>query len=153
MLFVFRTSNHPMPAFSLAASINKHCWFASGQRKHSHFSERRWEHKSMGLACATPGESFEELEGAWQRGTKRHMISSLCYPLPNARNRWGISSSSALNSGAMCLQVYSLSWNTIQRDKFLSGSWDQSVKLWDLNRPDSIMTFADHAYCVYAVAW
>jgi hypothetical protein len=50
-------------------------------------------------------------------------------------------------------QVYCLSWNVVRRNLFLSGSWDDSIKLWDLARPASLATFREHTYCVYAANW
>ena len=52
-------------------------------------------------------------------------------------------------------QVYCLHWNPVRRDVFLSGSWDDSVKLWSLARPGgaSLRTCAAHTYCVYAAHW
>ena len=50
-------------------------------------------------------------------------------------------------------QVYSLSWNLVRRNVFLSSSWDDSIKLWDMNSPASLATFKDHTYCVYAANW
>ena len=48
-------------------------------------------------------------------------------------------------------EAYSVHWNQVRRDVFLSASWDDTVKLWTLNGPpNSIRTFAEHAYCVYA---
>ncbi|PNW70682.1 hypothetical protein CHLRE_17g730200v5 [Chlamydomonas reinhardtii] len=47
----------------------------------------------------------------------------------------------------------SLAWNTSKRDVFLSSSWDDTIKLWSLNSPASLRTFAGHTYCVYHVAW
>lgn len=49
--------------------------------------------------------------------------------------------------------MHSLSWNLGQRSLFLSGSWDDSIKLWDVNRPASLNTFLAHTYCVYAAVW
>ena len=49
--------------------------------------------------------------------------------------------------------MHSLSWNLGQRTLFLSGSWDDSIKLWDVNRPTSLNTFLAHTYCVYGVVW
>lgn len=51
------------------------------------------------------------------------------------------------------MQVYSLNWNMSKRNLFLSGSWDDTIKLWDINRPESQATFAEHTYCVYAANW
>ena len=50
-------------------------------------------------------------------------------------------------------QVYSLNWNLAKRSLLLSGSWDDSIKLWDLNSPTSLATFREHSYCIYAVVW
>ena len=50
-------------------------------------------------------------------------------------------------------QVYCLNWNTVRRNVFLSGSWDDSIKLWDLQSPGSLATFSGHTYCVYAAVW
>ena len=50
-------------------------------------------------------------------------------------------------------QVYCLNWNTVRRNVFLSGSWDDSIKLWDLQHPGSLSTFSGHTYCVYAAVW
>lgn len=41
----------------------------------------------------------------------------------------------------------------MRRDSFLSASWDDSVKLWTLDRPTSVRTFLEHSYCVYAAMW
>ena len=49
--------------------------------------------------------------------------------------------------------MYCLSWNVVRRNVFLSGSWDDSIKLWDLAHPASLATFKEHTYCVYAANW
>jgi hypothetical protein len=51
------------------------------------------------------------------------------------------------------LQCCSVSWNLSKRDMFLSSSWDDSIKLWSMERPMSMQTFMGHSYCVYQVAW
>ena len=53
----------------------------------------------------------------------------------------------------MMFQVYSLNWNMTRQNLFLSGSWDDTIKLWDIHRPQSVSTFAEHTYCVYAANW
>lgn len=53
----------------------------------------------------------------------------------------------------MLFQVYSLNWNMTRQNLFLSGSWDDTIKLWDIHRPQSVSTFAEHTYCVYAANW
>lgn len=50
-------------------------------------------------------------------------------------------------------EVHSVDYNPTRRDSFLSASWDDSVKLWTVDRPASIRTFKEHAYCVYSAAW
>lgn len=34
-----------------------------------------------------------------------------------------------------------------------NSSWDQSIKLWDPMRRESVRTFKEHRYCVYSCAW
>uniref|UniRef100_A0A2N9G8D3 ABC-type xenobiotic transporter n=1 Tax=Fagus sylvatica TaxID=28930 RepID=A0A2N9G8D3_FAGSY len=47
----------------------------------------------------------------------------------------------------------SVDYNPVRRDSFISSSWDDSVKLWTLDRPTSVRTFHEHAYCVYSAVW
>lgn len=49
-------------------------------------------------------------------------------------------------------QCCSVSWNSRQRQLFLSSSWDDSIKLWSLGAPASLRTFLGHTYCVYQVS-
>ncbi len=53
----------------------------------------------------------------------------------------------------MAMQVYCVNWNVVRRNTFLTGSWDDTIKLWDLNSPASLATFKEHTYCVYAATW
>ena len=50
-------------------------------------------------------------------------------------------------------EVYSVEWNPSRRDCFLSASWDDTIKLWNLDAPGSLRTFAEHTYCIYTVSW
>ncbi|KAL5151085.1 Peroxisome biogenesis protein 7 [Glycine soja] len=50
-------------------------------------------------------------------------------------------------------EVHSADYNPVRRDSFLSSSWDDTVKLWTLDRPTSVRTFKEHAYCVYSAVW
>ncbi|RWR89234.1 WD40 repeat [Cinnamomum micranthum f. kanehirae] len=50
-------------------------------------------------------------------------------------------------------EIHSVDWNPVRRDSFLSASWDDTVKLWTVDRPASLRTFKEHAYCVYAAIW
>lgn len=53
----------------------------------------------------------------------------------------------------MHVQVVSLSWNAKHRSRFISASWDDTIKLWDWEQPRSLRTFSEHRYCVYAAIW
>jgi len=50
-------------------------------------------------------------------------------------------------------EVYGLSWNLKRKDCFVSGSWDNTIKVWDPLRPQSVLTFTEHTYCIYATNW
>ncbi|KAJ3686334.1 hypothetical protein LUZ61_015498 [Rhynchospora tenuis] len=50
-------------------------------------------------------------------------------------------------------EAQSVDWNPVRRDSFLSGSWDDTIKLWTIDRPTSVRTFREHSYCVYAAIW
>lgn len=50
-------------------------------------------------------------------------------------------------------EVSSVEWNTVRKDSFLSASWDDSIKLWTLETPQSLRTFGEHTYCVYSAVW
>lgn len=50
-------------------------------------------------------------------------------------------------------EVHSVDYNVVRKDSFLSSSWDDTVKLWTVDRPASVRTFKEHAYCVYSAAW
>jgi peroxin-7 len=50
-------------------------------------------------------------------------------------------------------EVYAVAWNQTRRDCFLSASWDDTIKLWNLDSRVSLRTFVEHSYCIYAVTW
>jgi len=50
-------------------------------------------------------------------------------------------------------EVQSVDYNPTRRDSFLTSSWDDTVKLWAMDRPASVRTFKEHAYCVYQAVW
>ncbi|KAF5728726.1 peroxisome biogenesis protein 7 [Tripterygium wilfordii] len=50
-------------------------------------------------------------------------------------------------------EVHSVDYNPTRRDSFLTASWDDTIKLWTVDRPTSVRTFKEHAYCVYSAAW
>jgi len=45
--------------------------------------------------------------------------------------------------------VFSVDWSNLQKDLFISSSWDGNVKLWSPERPRSITTLHAHHSCVY----
>ncbi|GMH43477.1 hypothetical protein BSKO_11399 [Bryopsis sp. KO-2023] len=50
-------------------------------------------------------------------------------------------------------EVSSVNWNLGRQDVFLTSSWDNTVKLWTMERVTSISTFMGHVYCVYMASW
>ncbi|KAF3631717.1 Peroxisome biogenesis protein 7 [Capsicum annuum] len=50
-------------------------------------------------------------------------------------------------------EVHSVDYNTVRKDSLLSASWDDTVKLWTVDRNASVRTFKEHTYCVYSAAW
>jgi peroxin-7 len=50
-------------------------------------------------------------------------------------------------------EVASVDWNCVRKDSFLSASWDNTIKLFTPQAPRSLMTFAEHTYCVYQAVW
>lgn len=50
-------------------------------------------------------------------------------------------------------EIFSVDWNVIKKDVFLTASWDEKVKLWSPNAQNSIRTFHEHRFCIYSVAW
>lgn len=46
-------------------------------------------------------------------------------------------------------EVFSVSWNLVQKETFCSSSWDGSIKLWHPAQPQSITTMIGHKGCVY----
>ncbi|KAM3065386.1 peroxisomal targeting signal 2 receptor [Clarireedia jacksonii] len=49
-------------------------------------------------------------------------------------------------------EVYSVHWNLVSKDTFVSSSWDGTIKLWSPERPDSILTLPTHS-CTYSSAF
>ncbi|RKP25064.1 WD40-repeat-containing domain protein, partial [Syncephalis pseudoplumigaleata] len=47
-------------------------------------------------------------------------------------------------------EVYSVNWNLIRKDTFLSASWDLT---WLPERRESLATFGAHQHCVYEAIW
>jgi peroxin-7 len=46
-------------------------------------------------------------------------------------------------------EVYSVDWNLVHKNTFLSGAWDESIKLWSPLQRHSLQTFREHSYCIY----
>lgn len=47
-------------------------------------------------------------------------------------------------------EVNSVDWNLVRKDLFVSGSWDETIKLWNPVEDRSIQTWKEHTYCVYS---
>ncbi|WVR03084.1 hypothetical protein IAU60_000073 [Kwoniella sp. DSM 27419] len=47
-------------------------------------------------------------------------------------------------------EVVSADWNNINKDMFVTGSWDQTVKIWTLGRVTSLLTLSAHTSQVYS---
>ena len=50
-------------------------------------------------------------------------------------------------------EVNSVDFNLVGKDRFVTGSWDNSVKLWAVDDLHSLETYDEHKYCVYATIW
>ncbi|KAK5582461.1 hypothetical protein RB653_004046 [Dictyostelium firmibasis] len=50
-------------------------------------------------------------------------------------------------------EVYSVDWNLVTKDTFITGSWDQSIKIWNPRTERSLKTFREHRYCIYSAIW
>ncbi|OXH41647.1 peroxin-7 [Cryptococcus neoformans] len=50
-------------------------------------------------------------------------------------------------------EVTSIEWNNIEKALFVTGSWDQSVKVWNPSRQSSILTIPAHAGQIYSSTW
>jgi peroxin-7 len=50
-------------------------------------------------------------------------------------------------------EVYSIDWNLLKKDTFITGSWDGTIKWWSPRQPQSLGTFAEHQAKVYAAMW
>ncbi|KAG8629209.1 hypothetical protein KVT40_003074 [Elsinoe batatas] len=46
-------------------------------------------------------------------------------------------------------EVFSVHWNLVSKDRFLSSSWDGSVKIWSPERKESLLSLPVHS-CVYS---
>ncbi|KAJ3120144.1 peroxisomal targeting signal 2 receptor, partial [Physocladia obscura] len=50
-------------------------------------------------------------------------------------------------------EVFSVNWNLVRKDSFVSGSWDHTIKLWSPESNKSLATWKEHQNCVYQTAW
>jgi peroxin-7 len=46
-------------------------------------------------------------------------------------------------------EVFSVHWNLVSKDTFLSSSWDGCIKIWNPTRTDSLVTLPTHS-CTYS---
>ncbi|ORY26493.1 WD40-repeat-containing domain protein [Naematelia encephala] len=46
-------------------------------------------------------------------------------------------------------EVVSVDWNNIEKDIFTTGSWDHTVKVWNVNRATSLQTLSAHTSQIY----
>jgi peroxin-7 len=49
-------------------------------------------------------------------------------------------------------EVFSVHWNLVSKDHFLSSSWDGTVRVWSPHRPHSLVTLPTHS-CTYSAAF
>jgi peroxin-7 len=49
-------------------------------------------------------------------------------------------------------EVFSVEWSHIDKRRFVSSSYDRSLKIWDANSTKSILTFG-HDFVVYQSVW
>lgn len=50
-------------------------------------------------------------------------------------------------------EVYAIDWNLVGKRFFVSGAWDNALKLWDPQRGISLRTFLGHTGCIYSARW
>jgi WD40 repeat protein len=50
-------------------------------------------------------------------------------------------------------EAYAVDWNLVNKENFLSGAWDNTIKLWHPSQAGSLRTFAEHKSSVYATIW
>ncbi|KAK2148633.1 hypothetical protein LSH36_488g03053 [Paralvinella palmiformis] len=51
-------------------------------------------------------------------------------------------------------RVYGIDWSqTRDNDLILSASWDQTIKMWDIMRSESLASFSGHEHVIYSAAW
>ncbi|KAJ3227412.1 peroxisomal targeting signal 2 receptor [Clydaea vesicula] len=50
-------------------------------------------------------------------------------------------------------EVLSVNWNLVRKDCFVSGSWDNQIKIWNPELPKSMRTFREHTQCIYNTIW
>ncbi|WVQ82879.1 hypothetical protein IAT38_005015 [Cryptococcus sp. DSM 104549] len=47
-------------------------------------------------------------------------------------------------------EIMSIDWNNLQKDLFVTGSWDQTVKIWAPSRQTSLQTIHAHSSQIYS---
>ena len=50
-------------------------------------------------------------------------------------------------------EVFSVNFNLVRKDVFVTGSWDLSIKLWKPDALKSLVSYNEHSGCVYCTIW
>lgn len=50
-------------------------------------------------------------------------------------------------------EVFSVQWNLINKETFVTASWDHTIKIWHPEQPRSLNTLRGHEGCVYEASW
>jgi peroxin-7 len=67
---------------------------------------------------------------------------------------WDLKSNTLLRSWKEhTAEVYSVDWNLVDKERLISGAWDNSIKLYHPEEAGSIGTFTEHTKCIYSTQW
>lgn len=50
-------------------------------------------------------------------------------------------------------EVYSVDWNVVNKENFLTAAWDNTIKLWHPDEKKAIRTYKEHTQCIYQAIW